>query len=401
MPTLQPCPTLIAATSQAARIACPALELSHCCAAPRRGHCIFRELLEHGEDTRTDGAAARARLLDFEDRGGMIRENRPHLLIYRYAKNGVRTTGVVGVCSATEFGVPGSEAAISIPERAADSTAREGAYLNDVGAHLEPVTVAIESSDEIDLLLRRDTNDRPRMHFIGPDRATHTIWSVPEASELLAAIAQRHSAMVVNHAQAAHAALRLAADHPGDDEASRVLVLLVPEPSVGRAGVELRIEGIDAHEFLELLRCETSAPPAPDLESADDPPKGSMTVLFDGTSVSAVIPEHDRGHDLLYVDELLRAAGVVVRFCPYALDSDHVDPTEVGQLRVRVHGLSLDDLRDAAQTPTQPRGRTQSPNRNQSQLGNDAHRPEERGLPPQSVWLPPVPLSGLVVHPFR
>lgn len=435
MPTLHPCPALLAARGEAARLACPA---SWSCGTidSRRGHCRFRDVLRHGEEPRAFGAESLARLLDLERCGSLVHEESPQLFVYRQACWGVRAMGVVGTCAVAELGLPGSGAPIQIPEREGDDAARMSTFLEAVGAHLEPTVAAVAHCDDLEEILRRETNERPLMHFVGHDGATHTVWAVRDPSTVMESIAHAGAATVISNAQAACAARlvghpngcgdRLTHDHgarprDGGDaaerqvghasertgrlenaEAARALVVILPDSVIGDGPIDLLIDGASPEEIAGELGKTLGAAPQlggfPELGELGELGKsgtlgetsrlspGFVVVVTPQGGMLVQLRRSDGRPDVAQIDARLRELGLTYRPCPRlpttATEAEDERPERVldgDAVRVRLAPLTLADLRGSLASATRA----------------------DEGLPPCCCWLPPYPPNGLFVHPFR
>ena len=115
---------------------------------------------------------------EFISEGILIKDNDPHLYIYRQTKEGHSFTGVVGGASVSEYDED------RIKKHEATLTSREAMftdYLDIVGYNAEPVLLSYPHNTEIESLLNNYTQSRPEYEFTTTDRITHELWILDDA----------------------------------------------------------------------------------------------------------------------------------------------------------------------------------------------------------------------------
>lgn len=120
---------------------------------------------------------ARSNLDRFIHEGALCPPSEPQIVLYRQVMRGHRQIGVVACCDVDDY----ERGVIVRHERTRPDKERERTeHLLACEAHTEPVFLGHRDDLEIEELVRRDVNDRPRFHFVAPDGVTHTVWSVSE-----------------------------------------------------------------------------------------------------------------------------------------------------------------------------------------------------------------------------
>ena len=179
-------------------------------------HVIRSEIdLPAGTDPYAEAVYARAaeNLRSFQDQGILVREDSPHLYLYRLVMNGRSQMGIVGCCHIEDYhaGVIRKHEGTR-PEKEDDRTR----HILSTGAQAGLVLLTFRDVEDFEVLSRHDVNSRPLMHFDAPDGITHTVWKVssPEPySELFASLACAYIADGHHRvASAARAAAQCTAD---------------------------------------------------------------------------------------------------------------------------------------------------------------------------------------------
>lgn len=115
---------------------------------------------------------------EFIQDGILIKDQDPHIYIYRQTKEGHEFTGVVAGASVEEYEND------LIKKHEATITSREAMftnYLDIVGYNAEPVLLSYPNEKAIDELLEKYTLTRPEYEFTTTDRIKHELWVLNES----------------------------------------------------------------------------------------------------------------------------------------------------------------------------------------------------------------------------
>jgi uncharacterized protein (DUF1015 family) len=110
---------------------------------------------------------------EFIHEGILVKDDAPHIYLYRQTKDGHSFTGVVAGASVEEYDND------QIRKHEATLTSREAMftdYLDVVGYNAEPVLLSHPHDLNISQLLEVYTKDRPEYEFTTTDRITHELW---------------------------------------------------------------------------------------------------------------------------------------------------------------------------------------------------------------------------------
>ncbi len=121
----------------------------------------------------------RAKYEEFVKEDVLLRDKEPGFYIYRQCKDGHVYTGIIGGVAAEAY----RNGKVKVHEHTI--TAREQMfkeYLKVTAINAEPVLLAHEHSDDIDLLINSITTERADFEFTTTDRVTHYLWPVFDAS---------------------------------------------------------------------------------------------------------------------------------------------------------------------------------------------------------------------------
>lgn len=196
-------PALVPLPNQAARIAAPPYDTLDDAEARRlagdRPECflhVTRAEVDFPPGTSSDDPrvhlAACAKLREME-RTGLLQRQPSAMFLYRIAGRGHRQIGVVGCCDVEAY----ERGEIVKHERTRPDKETERAHhFAACCAHTEPVLLAHRDDQELEEMVRRDSCDRPRCHFMGPDGATHTIWTLADPQRYEARFAALEKAYI-------------------------------------------------------------------------------------------------------------------------------------------------------------------------------------------------------------
>lgn len=113
---------------------------------------------------------------EFIEEGILIKDEKPHIYIYRQTKDGHEFTGIVAGASVEEYEKD------LIKKHEATLTSREAMftnYLDIVGYNAEPVLLSYPHLEDLDVLLEKYTKVRPEYEFTTTDRIKHELWILP------------------------------------------------------------------------------------------------------------------------------------------------------------------------------------------------------------------------------
>jgi uncharacterized protein (DUF1015 family) len=113
----------------------------------------------------------------FLTEGILVQDQEPHFYIYRQSNSERVFTGIVAGASLDEYDQD------NIKKHEATLTSREHVftqYLDITGFNAEPVLLAYPSSQEIETILTRCTQERPEYEFTTTDCIKHELWLIPK-----------------------------------------------------------------------------------------------------------------------------------------------------------------------------------------------------------------------------
>ena len=397
---IHPFPALVPIPNKAAQVAAPPYDTvddaeARALAAGRPDSFIrvTRAEVDFPPGTSSDDeavhAAARERLRALVSEG-LLRRQEDAIFLYRIVGRGHRQTGVVACCDVAAY----EQGQIVRHERTRpDKETERTRHIAACAAHTEPVLLAHRDHPEIEDLVRRDTCERPRCHFVGPDGATHTIWSVPSPQCYVARFAHLDKAYVCDGHHRAAAAARVAREMPDSPEAGRFPAVLFPFSTLRILPyhrVVRDLNGLDGDRFRRRLEGVGHLEPSRTHEPGR---RGDVGVYVEGKwwnlTLDPLLAMGPAAADSLDVSALQRLVlepilGIAdprtdrrIDFVGGARGTEFL-AREVDEGRAAVafamHATSLHELLAVA----------------------------ERGeiMPPKSTWFDPKPASGLVVHPF-
>ena len=160
--------------------------------------------------------AAGDTLRRMQDQGVLVRDDSPHLYLYRLVMNGRAQLGVVGCCHLDEYAsgvIRKHECTTPLKE---DDRTR---HILALGAQTGLVLLTFRSVEAFETQARKDVNARPLCHFDAPDGVTHTVWRVPDATvyqDIFAAV--EHAYVADGHHRIASAARAAAERSDGSDQ---------------------------------------------------------------------------------------------------------------------------------------------------------------------------------------
>ncbi|HMN95375.1 MAG TPA: DUF1015 family protein [Phycisphaerales bacterium] len=361
---------------------------------------ITRAEVELPEATASDDPAthrrARANLDRMVAEGALRPEPEPQIVLYRQVMHGHRQVGVVACCDVDDY----ERGTIIRHERTRPDKERERTdHLLACEAHTEPVFLGHRDDFELEDLVRRDMNDRPRFHFVAVDGTTHTIWSVSEPERYAALLSALPAAYICDgHHRVAAAALaarerraRGIDDGTGHDRFLAVFFPLSHLKIMAYHRLVRTLGGMTPDQFRRRLECAGHVQPAPSPEPGRqgevgvflgdrwwllslDPAASFTSDVAESLDVSALQrlvlapllgiedPRRDARLDFVggirgapYLEECVRSGRAAAAFAMY--------PTSIREL------LAVADSGGV--------------------------------MPPKSTWFEPKLRSGLFVHPWR
>lgn len=210
----------------------------------------------------------------FQEKGFLIREEKPCYYIYRLIMDGREQTGLVCLSSVEDyFNGLVKKHEFTRPEKEKDRID----HMRTILAQTGNVFLAYNNVAEMDKLVASwKTSQAPIYDFVADDNITHTIWVVDEA-ETVAAIthlfAEKVPATYIadGHHRAASAA-KLSEALPGNESAKFFLTTIFPASELAILDYNRVIKdlnGMDADDFISALqedftitRSETAVKPA-------------------------------------------------------------------------------------------------------------------------------------------
>lgn len=120
-------------------------------------------------------ARARANLDALVSAGALVPDKVAQFYVYRMARAGRRVAGLVCCVDVADY----RSGAIRRHEHTRpDKESDRVRHIMAVGAHAEPVLLAVPRVSELPRQMLRDMNDRPLLHFAARDGVTHSLWAV-------------------------------------------------------------------------------------------------------------------------------------------------------------------------------------------------------------------------------
>ena len=124
-------------------------------------------------------ATAAEALRRMQDQGALVREDSPHLYLYRLVMNGRAQLGIVGCCHLEDY----ASGVIRKHERTRpDKEDDRTRHILSLGAQTGLVLLTFRFVKAFETQAQQDVNARPLCHFDAPDGVTHTVWRVPDAT---------------------------------------------------------------------------------------------------------------------------------------------------------------------------------------------------------------------------
>jgi len=168
--------------------------------------------LPDGIDLYSDSVYAKAadNFRRLQEKGGLIRDTRLGVFVYRLIREGREQRGVVTVCSVEDYEndvIKKHEKTRKAPE---DDRTRHIAATN---AQTGPVFLAYRDRPEIDGMIRDVEKGAPLYDFTAPDGVRHTIWSAQKPETLVQAFEKVPAAYIADGHHRAAAAARVAREH--------------------------------------------------------------------------------------------------------------------------------------------------------------------------------------------
>ena len=232
--------------------------------------------LPQGTDPYSPDVYARAKenFATLQKDGELVREKSPQIYLYRQIMGGHSQSGITALCHADDY----NAGLIKKHEKTRPDKEDDRVRLNSaLSAHIEPVFLAFDSTDEIRRLMDEAATTEPLFDFTAPDGVRHTLWRMPDAAAVRAAFeAVPHTYIADGHHRSAGAArvgLARRAENPahtGEEDYNWFPAVLFPQDQLqimpyNRLVADLN--GLSPEEFLVRVghACGLSptAPPSP------------------------------------------------------------------------------------------------------------------------------------------
>ena len=156
-------------------------------------------------------ATAGENLRSMQDQGVLVREDSPHLYLYRLVMDGQTQLGIVGCCHLDDY----ASHVIRKHERTRpDKEDDRTRHILSLGAQAGLVLLTFRFVEAFETQARKDVNARPLCHFDAPDGVTHTVWRVPDATVYQDIFAAIDYAYVADGHHRIASAARAAAERP-------------------------------------------------------------------------------------------------------------------------------------------------------------------------------------------
>lgn len=353
--------------------------------------------LDPGTDPHTDEVyrLGRARLEELVERGVLVRDTDPGLLVYRLQMGAAVQTGVVGCVTVDEYraGLIATHEHTR-PDKETDRTR----HIDVLGAHPEPVFLMYRpeapGADAIADILADVTAEAPT-YDLTADGVRHTLWQVPggERVEALVAAFGRLPKLYVADGHHRCAAASRVADVRAEDAARQFPAAVFPADDLTVMDYNRVVSDLGAHDATSLL--------------------AALARDFD-VAPSAAAPRPARHEFGMYLDggwHLLRARPDVVD------EADPLGRLDVAVLTDRVLAplLGIEDLRTDERIAfvggirgTEELERLVDSGRFAAAFALHPTEPVEvmdvadlgEVMPPKSTWFEPKLRSGLFIHPI-
>lgn len=236
----------------------------------------------YGEDVYQHGAKNLRRMIDS---GVLVREEKPVYMIYRQIMGDHVQYGIVAGASTAEYesGVV-KKHELTRPDKEDDRTR----HINILGAQTGAVFLTYPAQDEIDAIVKAQTQRQPDIDFTSEDGIQHTSWIVREDSviqELQAAFDKVPALYVADGHHRSAAALRVAKERGADVNApaGQFLTVSFPDNQVQILGYNRVVKDLNGHtkeDFLsQLMEIAEVLTPPPAHEPRE---KNELTMYLDG-----------------------------------------------------------------------------------------------------------------------
>ena len=221
------------------------------------------------------------------NRGVMKRESAPCMYVYRQARQGRRQAGLVCCVDVDDYrrgNIRRHE--LTRPDKELDRMQ----HMMEVGAHCEPVLLAVLGQAELVRQLIRDMNYRPAMHFTARDGVTHTLWPVQEVDRYLRIFSEVDRMYIADGHHRCAAASRVAhalQDSPTKTESDEIQrfpaviypaeeLVILPYHRLARFG-----SGKTASAVAQMLAAVGSIEHIPETEDPSPSNRGEIGIFFD------------------------------------------------------------------------------------------------------------------------
>jgi uncharacterized protein (DUF1015 family) len=187
-----------------------------------------------GTDLYSDAVYRQAQInfKSFQDKGYLVKDNRPSLYVYQLVMGSHKQTGVVVVCHVEDYEKDLIKKHEKTRKNAEDDRTR---YTDCVNANLGPVFLAYKDQPSIDEVVRRVQQSAPLYDFTAVDGIHHSIWPVPDSEAMARQFTSVPEAYIADGHHRAASAVRVAKErraanpkHTGNEEYNWFLAVLFP-----------------------------------------------------------------------------------------------------------------------------------------------------------------------------
>ncbi len=164
--------------------------------------------------------------------GHLIEQPRLGIYIYRQTFEGREQYGIVCTCDAEQY----RQGLIKKHEKTRpDKEDDRTRHMTVSSAHAEPVFLTFRDTDDVNLLIKSDTQGAPLIDFVAADKVRHSIWPVADPGKYTQAFGKVPALYIADGHHRTAGGERAAAErqaknprHTGNEEYNRILSVVFP-----------------------------------------------------------------------------------------------------------------------------------------------------------------------------
>jgi uncharacterized protein (DUF1015 family) len=339
--------------------------------------------------------AARATLDRFEREGTLLRESEPSLYLYRLVRDGHPQTGLVGCVHVDDY----EHDVIRKHEKTRrDKEDDRTRHVLALGAHAEPVILAVPPQQEFARLADQVTRETPLYDFTAADGVRHVVWRIADTHPWVALFGTIPVSYVADGHHRCASAWRAAGERraadsapDGTEEYNWFLAVLFPVDQLRILPynrVVKDLNGLSTDAFLDRLRAVGTLRLS---KTAPSPAAGAVGVFVDGVWYELVFPAEsiDAGDPISSLDVSLLQDRVLTPILGVG------DPRSDRRIDFVGGSRGVEELEHRVRSGRSAVAFLLHPTSMEQLMAvSDAGRI----MPPKSTWFEPKLRSGLFVH---